>query len=235
MLDTGRETIRPKGETREQESSSGPHVFYPRLHGRDIAEKEFTSSAISPALFRRFQMDNLPSVRSGSFLGERRSPFRAMAQMRKEMDELFNNFMNDSWDLQVPSLSSSGLQPFFDVDEKDSHFLLRCDVPGMSKEDIKIESRDNQLHVSGERKQEHEERKGKRFESESFYGSFDRWMTLPQNVNADGIEARVQNGVLEIAIPKTAASKAKEIKIGEEKSGIFSKLLGHKQNKEQAA
>lgn len=203
--------------------------------GQQFAERDFTSSAISPASIRRFRMEKLPSVRSSSLFGERRNPFRAMAQMRREMDELFENFMNGPWDLDIPSFSTSDFQPLFNMEEKDSHFVLRIDVPGMTKDDIKIETMDNQLHVSGERKQEHEERKGKRFESERYYGSFDRWMTLPQNVNAEGIEARVQNGVLELAMPKTAASKAKEIKIGEEKSGIFAKLLGPKQSKESAA
>lgn len=179
-------------------------------------------------------MDNLPSVRGSSFIGDRRSPFRAMAQMRKEMDDLFDSFMGGSWDLDLPTFSAPTFQTFFDIEDKDSHFLMRVDVPGMTKEDIKIETRDNQLHISGERKSEHEERKGKRFESERTYGSFDRWLTLPQNVNADAIEARVQNGVLEVAIPKTAAAKAKEIKIGEEKTGFFSKLLGTK-GKEHAA
>lgn len=177
-------------------------------------------------------MANLPSLWKSSFLGERRDPYRAIERMRQEMDEIFDNFMRGSWDLGLPTLSDARFQPLCDIEEKDTHFLLSFDVPGMSKEDLKIEIRDNQLHVFGERKEEHEEKKGRRFESERSYGSFDRWLTLPANAKLDEIEARVENGVLEVAIPKSETSKAKEIRIGEGKGGIFGKLLG---KKEQAA
>lgn len=174
-------------------------------------------------------MANLPSLWKSSFLGERQDPYRALESMRQEMDDMFQNFMRGTWDLSYPALTAARFQPLCDIQEKDTHFFLSFDVPGMTKDDVKVEMQGNQLHVYGERKQEHVEEKGRRFESERSYGAFERWLTLPANVKAEGIEARVENGVLQIAIPKSEVAKSKEIKVGEGKSGIFTKLLGKKE------
>jgi HSP20 family protein len=175
-------------------------------------------------------MANLPSLWRGSELTRGRDPFRAMARMQREMDKMYENFWGGSMSMGFPEIPEAIFQPPYKVDDKDSHFLFTFDVPGLSKDDIKVEILDNQLHVYGDRSQEREEKKSGRFESQSF--SFDQWFTLPPGTKPEAIEARVENGILQIAVQKTEASKAKEIKVGEGKTGFFSKLL---EKKEKAA
>lgn len=179
-------------------------------------------------------MANFPSLWSNnSGMEERRDSFQSMARLRREMDDLFQNFLSATRDMGTPFFSESAFQPLCEVEEKESHFLVSFDVPGMSRNDIKIEVIENQLHVTGERRQEREEKKGKGFESERYYGSFERWLTLPQNAKAEEIEARVENGILQLAIPKAEKLKSREIKIGEGRTGVFSRLLSHKDSKEK--
>lgn len=171
-------------------------------------------------------MANFPVLGSGSFFGEQQNPVRAMARMQRDMDRLFQDFWNGGMPSIATEFSAPMLQPMCNVEEKGSHYLLSMDVPGFSKDDLKIEVQDNQLHIYGEKNEERKESKGKRFESS--YGSIEQWLTLPQNTKSETLEAQVEHGVLRIAIPKTEASQAKQIKISEGKTGIFSKLLEHK-------
>ncbi|MGZ3653180.1 MAG: Hsp20/alpha crystallin family protein [Bdellovibrionota bacterium] len=159
-------------------------------------------------------------------MGEQQNPFRAMARMQRDMDRMFEDFWSGNLAKGMSEFSQAAFRPLYNVEEKGSHFLLTMDVPGFSKDDIKVEVLDNQLHIYGEKKTEHEEKKGKRFESS--YGSIEQWLSLPQNTKPETVEAQIENGVLRVAIPRTEASMAKQIKIGEGKTGIFSKLLESK-------
>ncbi|MGZ3712085.1 MAG: Hsp20/alpha crystallin family protein [Bdellovibrionota bacterium] len=169
-------------------------------------------------------MANLPVTRSDSFFSNRQSPFRAMARMQREMDKMFENFWSGDLSMSLPEIPS--FQAPYNVREEGSHYLLSFDVPGFSKEDIKVELDNDQLHVYAEHSEEREEKKGKRYESS--YGALDHWLTLPANAKGDAIEAKIENGVLQIALPKTEASRAKQIPVGEGKTGFFAKLLPKK-------
>jgi HSP20 family protein len=175
-------------------------------------------------------MANFPSLWKGSTFGEAQNPLRAMARIQREMVRVLENFWGGDWTQSLPELPSASFQPLYNVEDKGSHYLLNMNIPGFSKDDIKVEVQDNQLHIFGERKEEHGEKKGRSFESS--YGSVEQWLTLPQNTKPETVEAQIEHGVLRIAIPKTEASETKEIKIGEGKTGIFSKLL---EKKEKAA
>lgn len=95
-----------------------------------------------------------------------------------------------------------GFEPACEITEGEDRYTLSLDVPGMKKEDIKIEVIDNALTISGERKRE----------SKS-YGVFKRSFTLPASIEADKAEARYENGVLEIDLPKTPMAKPRQIEI----------------------
>jgi HSP20 family protein len=100
-----------------------------------------------------------------------------------------------------------------DIVEANGGYELHADLPGMKKEDIKIEIQDNMLTLRGERKLE-DEKKNKNFRlTERFYGQFIRTFTLPENVNRDQIEAEFKDGVLKLAIPKVEKAKPKEIEV----------------------
>ncbi len=120
--------------------------------------------------------------------------------------------------------------PACDVSESEESYLLSFDLPGMSKDDIKIEMVDRTLSVSGERKREtstEDKEKVQRFERS--YGFFKRAFTLPTTVDSEKIAAHYQDGVLKVLVPKSAAIKPRQIEVQSGKSGFFDKILGSKE------
>ncbi len=111
---------------------------------------------------------------------------------------LVDKFFNDS----LTRSGQNSFVPKVDVIEGEKAFELHVEVPGMKKEDFNIEINDNHLTISGERKFS-TEKKEKDFHSiETRYGSFSRSFTLPDTVNADKINAKYNNGILELTLPK---------------------------------
>ena len=88
-----------------------------------------------------------------------------------------------------------------DLVETDGAYVLRADLPGLGAGDVKIELEENVLTISGERKTQHEQRSEGYFRFERASGAFARTLTLPAGVDADGIEAKFADGVLEVRIP----------------------------------
>ena len=103
--------------------------------------------------------------------------------------------------------------PRVDVVEQDGGYELAADLPGLKKEDIKIEIKGDILTLRGEKKLE-EEKKDKNYRlCERYYGEFVRTFMLPENVDRDKIVAEFKDGVLKLEIPKTAAAKPKQIEV----------------------
>ncbi|WP_141736383.1 Hsp20/alpha crystallin family protein [Oligoflexus tunisiensis] len=148
------------------------------------------------------------------------SGFGSWRPLLRQLDDIFNEAMDtrtdDSGRMMIPQC---------DMEESDDHYLLSFDMPGLEKDNIDIEMQGNQLVVTGERKQEQEKGEGRSRIVERRYGRFQRAIRLPENVKTDGIEAEYTNGVLKVAVPKSAESGRQKIKIGSGNgSGIFSKL-----------
>ena len=103
--------------------------------------------------------------------------------------------------------------PRADISETDAAFSITAEVPGIKREDVKINIEDHVLSISGEKNQEKEE-KGETFHRiERFYGSFNRSFSLPENVIEDKIEAIFKDGLLILTIPKMEVKKPKSIEI----------------------
>jgi len=100
-----------------------------------------------------------------------------------------------------------------DVHETDGEIVVKVDLPGVKKEEIQVELRDSSLFIKGERKKEEEIREEDYYRSERSFGSFSRVIPLPVEVKADGIKATFKDGVLEIRLSKTEASKKHATKI----------------------
>lgn len=103
--------------------------------------------------------------------------------------------------------------PATDVSETDDCYMVSIDLPGLKKEDIKIDVADNVLNVSGERRNESKFDDGQTHRVERSYGSFKRSFTLPRAVTADEIEAHFENGVLDVRLPKSKLAQARKIEI----------------------
>ena len=114
----------------------------------------------------------------------------------------FSNLVDQFFKESLVRSGGSTFVPNVDILEKDNAFELQVAVPGMNKEDFKIDLKDNYLTVSGERKFTNE-KKEKNFHSvETQYGAFSRSFSLPENVDASKINAKYNNGILELTIPK---------------------------------
>lgn len=105
------------------------------------------------------------------------------------------------------------LSPACEFHETDSHYVFSFDMPGVDKAAIRLELQDDALVVSGERKFEREETKGKRHFSERRYGKFQRTFALPVGVKSEDVDARHDNGVLTVSVAKPAKSLRSEIKV----------------------
>jgi HSP20 family protein len=139
-------------------------------------------------------------------------PVRELTSLQSEMNRLFNTF----FDTPTTGGNGNGVRrwvPSMDLVETDESFVLRADLPGMTEADVSIELEDNVLTVSGERKAEHEDKKEGFYRMERSFGQFRRSLTLPEGVDADGIGATFDKGVLEVRIPKPEERKPRRVSI----------------------
>lgn len=142
-----------------------------------------------------------------------RDPFAILRQMTSELDRMWES----PWPaLRFPSLRVAGFDgdaarwtPGIDVCEKDGRLVTKVDLPGVKKEDVKVEVTDGHLAISGERKSEAEEKQDQYYRVERQYGSFYRSVPLPDGVKLDDVKATFADGVLEVSVPlppKTAGT-----------------------------
>jgi HSP20 family protein len=100
-----------------------------------------------------------------------------------------------------------------DVVETDDEIVVRADLPGMKPEDIDVSIVGNRLRLKGESQVEEEGERGNTYFRERRYGRFQRYIDLPSSVDADAASAEFKNGVLKVALPKTAAMEQKKIEV----------------------
>lgn len=161
-----------------------------------------------------------------SFRDFRHNPFRILDDVERDMRRIFDVMSTGLGSTALGSnMVGANFVPVCDVVDKDSHYLLSFDLPGVPKDEIKIEVHQGQLSISGERKVE----KNNGDYTEKRYGRFERLVTLPQGIDEDKIEAQYENGVLNLALPKVEKARTKHVAIGESRQeGIWSRLLGNK-------
>lgn len=137
------------------------------------------------------------------------NPFREMMSLRSEIDRLFDESLNRDWPLDRRALEELAL----DLAENDEAYIVHASVPGLTADELDISLTDNVLTIKGEFKQE-EETEQKRFRlRERRYGSFERSVRFPMQVQADGVEAAYEAGVLTLTVPKAEEVKPRRIAI----------------------
>lgn len=127
-------------------------------------------------------------------------PFNLFEAMERDLENVWQ---------ASPHRREDFFSPAVEIDENDSGFLLSFDIPGIRQEDIHLEAQDRVLKVWGERKKELKNEKY----SEKFYGRFERSFSLPEGADSEQIEARFNNGVLNVYIPKKAAVIPQKIEV----------------------
>ena len=136
---------------------------------------------------------------------------------RRDIPSLWDNEVDRLFDFALGGGSSyTGLSPAVDVRETADDFLVTAELPGLSRDDVDVSVENGVLSISGEKREEFEEgsETGNRHLIERRYGKFHRNFSLPRSVDAEKVEARFDNGVLHVTLPKAAVAKARRVKIG---------------------
>ena len=119
-------------------------------------------------------------------------------QLREEMDRMF--------EMPSPRLGfvpwrEMAFVPVLEIEEKDNKLFVKADLPGLKKEDVKVEVALEGITITGERKEEKEEKKEGYFRTERLYGSFERFVPLPDGAVLDKAAAEFKDGVLTVTVP----------------------------------
>jgi HSP20 family protein len=137
--------------------------------------------------------------------GALRDPFALLRDMTAQVDRMFQEgeWPAFRWPIAFnkPLAGDIPFKPAIDVFERDGRLVTKIDLPGMKKEDIKVEATEGYLEISGERKSEVEEKKEAFYRCEREYGSFYRAVPLPEGVNLADVQATFDEGVLEVSVP----------------------------------
>lgn len=110
--------------------------------------------------------------------------------------------------------ATAELAPTFDIKETKDGYVFKADVPGIKDADLEVSVSGNRLTISGKREEEKEEKGDRYYACESSYGSFQRLFTLPEDADGASTQAELKDGVLTVAIHKTAQAQTKKIPIG---------------------
>lgn len=134
-------------------------------------------------------------------------PFRGLRRLEREMDRWFGGFFEE------PLAHLHGHQdliriPTLDLRETEEELILTAEMPGVSKENIEVEVTPETLRLTGQVREERGEKEVICHRCERVYGRFERMIPLPTEVMADKVKATLEDGVLEIHLPKTEHAKA---------------------------
>jgi HSP20 family protein len=135
-------------------------------------------------------------------------------------EDFFNDLSKAFFGLRTSTQSSNGISSFMpkvNTREGEYAYHIEIDLPGVKKEDIKIETNNNALTISGERKYKNEVKEADYHRIESSYGKFQRSFPLPQDVDEENIKAHYENGMLEVIVPKKKQSSGRNISIQDTK------------------
>jgi HSP20 family protein len=140
---------------------------------------------------------------------ERADPFRRMSE---HMERMFEDLIGvSSMPRMLRGGSELGMQmPTVDVSETKDHLEVDVDLPGLQERDIDITLSNGVLTISGERKEEREDKGRNYYRTERVHGAFSRRIMLPYNVDEDKVEARFDRGVLHVILPKSQEVKQRE-------------------------
>lgn len=137
------------------------------------------------------------------------NPFGELENMRRQFDRIMN-----VWSGATQRSVGAGVFPLVNVTEDLNKYYVRAELPGVKDEALDIQATGKTLSISGERRIPHEGGTVARYHRrEREGGKFSRVLTMPGDIDASRIEARLQNGILTVMIPKAEAAKPRQIKV----------------------
>jgi HSP20 family protein len=149
--------------------------------------------------------------------------WRPFESLRREIDRVFEDFDGGFWPSSFPRslfdgkpferVSSAWNAPAVDIVEKEKSHEISAELPGLDEKEIEVNVANGGLTITGEKREEKEEKEKDYYLKERRYGSFKRYFALPDGVDADKIEASFKNGVLTVSLPKKPEAVQSEKKI----------------------
>ena len=139
------------------------------------------------------------------------SPVGHLSRLRNKIDRLFEEPFG-GWPMMDREFFQ-GSNPVVDVYEHKDNVVVKAELPGMKKEDIDVSLSGDTLSITGERKEESEQKDGEGYCCERYFGRFQRTVSLPVSVESDKIRADYKDGILTITCPKTEEAKRKHIDV----------------------
>ncbi len=144
------------------------------------------------------------------------SPFQEFADLKREMDQIFDEFFGTRTTMAqkkkffpVPE----GYFPPIDVYKKGEEIIIKAGIPGVNKENINISLLGNTLTIKGGKKKEEKIKNEDYYHVEQYYGSFSRSISLPVEVDPEGMKANYKDGILEVILPKLKKAGTRENKV----------------------
>lgn len=140
---------------------------------------------------------------------ETANPFQMMRRFTKDVERLFEdfrgygfpNFFSTDWGPFHKEFNEVAWTPQIEILQNNGQLTVKADLPGLTRDDVKVEVTDDFLAIAGERKEEKEEKQEGFYRSERSYGSFYRRVPLPEGAKTENAAATFRNGVLEVTIP----------------------------------
>ncbi len=143
---------------------------------------------------------------------KRWEPLFDLRTIRDEMNRMFDSFLAD-WGRWPFSAREGVRTPAVDVYETDDAVVVKAEVPGIPKENLEVTVEEGALTIKGETSSEEEVKEENYYRRERHWGRFERTIPLPEGVEIDAAEAKFENGLLEIRVPKPEAEAKKKTKI----------------------
>lgn len=139
-------------------------------------------------------------------------PFRELEDVSNSLNRIFGRFpARAGSDSEL--LTMADWTPSVDISETDTAYLIKGEIPGVKKEDVKITIEDGMITMRGERKQEKEEKDKKFHRIERSYGSFVRSFRLPDDADETAVKAEFKDGMINVTLPKSEKAKARTINV----------------------
>ena len=140
-------------------------------------------------------------------------PFKEVEDLQNRLSTLFGRAPVRQKNGAEESITVAEWAPLVDITEDDKDYLIKAELPEVKKEDVKVAVENGVLTISGERKSEKEEKNKKFHRIERAYGSFERSFIVPDDADADKVNAEFKDGVLKVHLPKSEKAKPKQIEV----------------------
>lgn len=138
--------------------------------------------------------------------------FRGLESLQRDVNRMFDDFFRGDIRTDDPFFGRDWA-PAVDVLENTDAYVLKAELPGLNKDDVKITLENNVLTIRGEKKNDAEKKEGNFHRIERSYGMFERSFTIPGSIKSNDIDAQYKDGVLTLTMPKAEEAKPKMIDV----------------------